>query len=47
HDEIQGENVAGEEMDEEATNAEGEENELYKDVNINLEGRDVEMTDAH
>ncbi|GJS03105.1 hypothetical protein Tco_0319613 [Tanacetum coccineum] len=35
-----------EEMDEEATNAEGEENELYKDVNVNLEGRDVEMTDA-
>ncbi|GKA28034.1 hypothetical protein Tco_0714202 [Tanacetum coccineum] len=33
-------------MDEEATNVEGEENELYRDVNINLEGRDVEMTDA-
>ncbi|GJS84716.1 hypothetical protein Tco_0751257 [Tanacetum coccineum] len=45
-DEIQGANVAGEEMDEEATNVEGEENELYKDVNVNLEGRDVEMTDA-
>ncbi|GKD03697.1 hypothetical protein Tco_1178671, partial [Tanacetum coccineum] len=45
-DEIQGANVAGEEMDEEATNAEGEENELYRDVNVNLEGRDVEMTDA-
>ncbi|GJV16851.1 hypothetical protein Tco_1362174 [Tanacetum coccineum] len=30
-DEIQGANVAGEEMDEEATNTEGEENELYRD----------------
>ncbi|GJX42000.1 uncharacterized mitochondrial protein-like protein [Tanacetum coccineum] len=39
-------NVAGKKMDEDATNAEGEENELYRDVNINLEGRDVEMTDA-
>ncbi|GJV68869.1 reverse transcriptase domain-containing protein [Tanacetum coccineum] len=46
NDEIQGANVAGEEMDDEATNVEGEENELYRDVNINLEGRDVEMTDA-
>ncbi|GJS29243.1 hypothetical protein Tco_0489863 [Tanacetum coccineum] len=45
-DAIQGANVVGEEMDEEATNAEGEENELYRDVNVNLEGRDVEMTDA-
>ncbi|GKD66525.1 hypothetical protein Tco_1308633, partial [Tanacetum coccineum] len=45
-DEIQGANVAGEEMDEEATNVEGEENELYREVNVNPEGRDVEMTDA-
>ncbi|GJR04126.1 hypothetical protein Tco_0527110 [Tanacetum coccineum] len=45
-DEIQGANVMGEEMDEEATNAEGEENELYRDVNVNLEGRDTTMTDA-
>ncbi|GKB57362.1 hypothetical protein Tco_0913548 [Tanacetum coccineum] len=45
-DEIQGANVAGKEMDEDATNAEGEENELYRDVNVNLEGRDVEITDA-
>ncbi|GKC67769.1 hypothetical protein Tco_1100367 [Tanacetum coccineum] len=45
-DEIQGANVTGEEMDEEATNTEGEENELYRDVNVNLEGRDVEMIDA-
>ncbi|GJT18672.1 hypothetical protein Tco_0877378 [Tanacetum coccineum] len=33
-------------MDEEATNVEDEGNELYRDVNINLKGRDVEMTDA-
>ncbi|GKA99876.1 hypothetical protein Tco_0827870 [Tanacetum coccineum] len=45
-DEIQGANVAGEEMDEDATNTEDEENELYRDVNVNLEGRDVEMIDA-
>ncbi|GJX72983.1 hypothetical protein Tco_0311578 [Tanacetum coccineum] len=45
-DEIQGANVAGKEMDEDETNAEGEENELYMDVNVNLKGRDVEMTDA-
>ncbi|GKF11419.1 hypothetical protein Tco_0049345, partial [Tanacetum coccineum] len=45
-DEIQGANVAGEEMDEEETNAEGEENELYRDVNVNLEGIDTTMTDA-
>ncbi|GKA22203.1 hypothetical protein Tco_0708165 [Tanacetum coccineum] len=39
-DEIQSANVAGEEMDEEATNAEGEENKLYRDVNvINPEGQ--------
>ncbi|GKB12056.1 hypothetical protein Tco_0845979 [Tanacetum coccineum] len=45
-DETQGVNVEEEEMDEEATNEEGEGNEFYKDVNFNLEGRDVEMTDA-
>ncbi|GJT55710.1 hypothetical protein Tco_0990764 [Tanacetum coccineum] len=45
-DEIQGANVAGEEMNEEATNAEGEENELYRDRIINLEGRDAEMIDV-
>ncbi|GJT75393.1 hypothetical protein Tco_1042118 [Tanacetum coccineum] len=33
-------------MDEEATNKEGEGYELYRDVNVNLEGQDVEMTDA-
>ncbi|GKA80946.1 hypothetical protein Tco_0787638 [Tanacetum coccineum] len=45
-EEIQGANVEGEEMDEEETNEEDEANELYRDVNFNLEGRDTEMTDA-
>ncbi|GJS91519.1 hypothetical protein Tco_0774155 [Tanacetum coccineum] len=45
-EEIQGANVEGEEMDEEETNKEDKANELYRDVNINLEGRDTEMTDA-
>ncbi|GKB60755.1 hypothetical protein Tco_0916941 [Tanacetum coccineum] len=45
-DGIQSVNVAGEEMDEEAINAEGEEKELFRDVNVNLERRDVEMIDA-
>ncbi|GKE21592.1 hypothetical protein Tco_1433104 [Tanacetum coccineum] len=40
-EEIQGVNVEGEEMDEE-----DEANELYRDVNVNLEGRDTEMTNA-
>ncbi|GJX99148.1 hypothetical protein Tco_0356167 [Tanacetum coccineum] len=35
-----------EELDEEETNEEEEVNELYKDVNVNLEGRDTKMTDA-
>ncbi|GJZ47393.1 hypothetical protein Tco_0601225 [Tanacetum coccineum] len=33
-------------LDEEDTNEEEEVNELYRDVNVNLEGRDTEMTDA-
>ncbi|GKB09578.1 hypothetical protein Tco_0837890 [Tanacetum coccineum] len=37
-EEIQGANVEGEEMDEEETNEEDEANELYRDVNVNLEG---------
>ncbi|GJT56308.1 hypothetical protein Tco_0991362 [Tanacetum coccineum] len=45
-EEIQGANVEGEEMDEEETNEEDEGHELYRDVNVNLEGRDTEMTDA-
>ncbi|GJX91441.1 hypothetical protein Tco_0344767, partial [Tanacetum coccineum] len=45
-EETQGANAEGEEMDEEETNEEEEVNELYRDVNVNLEGRDTEMTDA-
>ncbi|GJZ73532.1 hypothetical protein Tco_0637678 [Tanacetum coccineum] len=45
-EEIQGANVEGEEMDVEETNEEDKANELYRDVNVNLEGRDTEMTDA-
>ncbi|GJS72360.1 retrovirus-related pol polyprotein from transposon TNT 1-94 [Tanacetum coccineum] len=41
----QGGNVEGEELNKE-TDKEEEVNELYKDVNVNLEGRDTEMTDA-
>ncbi|GJR76775.1 hypothetical protein Tco_0089140 [Tanacetum coccineum] len=43
-EETQGVNVEEEELDE--TNVEEEVNELYKDVNVNLEGRDTKMTDA-
>ncbi|GJU49449.1 hypothetical protein Tco_1219004 [Tanacetum coccineum] len=39
-------NVEGEELDEEDTNKEDEANELYRDVNVNIEGRDTKMTDA-
>ncbi|GKB30138.1 putative reverse transcriptase domain-containing protein, partial [Tanacetum coccineum] len=38
--------VEEEEMDKEDTNKEEEVNELYRDVNVNLEGRDTEMTNA-
>ncbi|GKD01250.1 hypothetical protein Tco_1171524, partial [Tanacetum coccineum] len=44
--EIQGANVEGEEMDKEKINEEEEVDELYRDVNVNLEGRNTEMTDA-
>ncbi|GJY75649.1 hypothetical protein Tco_0480765 [Tanacetum coccineum] len=47
YDEVtQGGNVGEENLDEEKTNKEEEMNELYSDVNINLERRDTEMTDA-
>ncbi|GKC05666.1 hypothetical protein Tco_0997276 [Tanacetum coccineum] len=46
NDENQGANVKGEELDEEETNEEDKANELYRDVNINLEGRDTKITDA-
>ncbi|GJY01318.1 hypothetical protein Tco_0359470, partial [Tanacetum coccineum] len=45
-EEVQGENIKEDEMDKEATHKEDEANELYRDVNVNLEGRDAEMTDA-
>ncbi|GJZ97473.1 hypothetical protein Tco_0669926, partial [Tanacetum coccineum] len=45
-EEIQGTNVEEEELDEEETNDEDEANELYMDVNVNMEGRDIEMIDA-
>ncbi|GJS70457.1 hypothetical protein Tco_0703298 [Tanacetum coccineum] len=46
NEEVQGANTKEEEMDEEATHEEDEANELYRDVDINLEGRDTMMTDA-
>ncbi|GKC07990.1 hypothetical protein Tco_0999600 [Tanacetum coccineum] len=33
-------------IDEDANNEESERNELYRDLNVNLEGRDVELMDA-
>ncbi|GJR72401.1 hypothetical protein Tco_0084766 [Tanacetum coccineum] len=42
----QGVNIELEELDEDETNEEDEVNELYRDVNVNLEGRDTEMADA-
>ncbi|GJS39275.1 retrovirus-related pol polyprotein from transposon TNT 1-94 [Tanacetum coccineum] len=44
--EEEGSNLRGEELDEEETNEKDEANELYKDVNVNLEGRDAKMKDA-
>nr|GEX49442.1 hypothetical protein [Tanacetum cinerariifolium] len=47
YDEVtQRNNVEEEKLDEEKTNEEEAINELYNDVNINLEGRDTKMTDA-
>ncbi|GKD16287.1 hypothetical protein Tco_1205445 [Tanacetum coccineum] len=45
-EEVQGANTEEEEMVEEATHEEDEANELYRDVNVNLEGRDTVMMDA-
>ncbi|GKA89489.1 hypothetical protein Tco_0811301 [Tanacetum coccineum] len=44
--EEEGSNLRGEELDEEETNEEEYMNELYKDVNVNLERRDTKMTDT-
>ncbi|GKE22852.1 hypothetical protein Tco_1434364 [Tanacetum coccineum] len=46
NEEVQGVNIEGQEIDEEANSEETEGNELYRDLNINLEGRDVEIMDA-
>ncbi|GJR00586.1 hypothetical protein Tco_0523570 [Tanacetum coccineum] len=47
YDEVtQGGNEEKEKVDEENTNEKDEINEMYSDVNINLERRDTEMTDA-
>ncbi|GJX58450.1 hypothetical protein Tco_0289840 [Tanacetum coccineum] len=42
----EGANIEGDEMDKEETSEEEEMDELYRDVNVNLEGRDTKMTDA-
>ncbi|GKE37813.1 hypothetical protein Tco_1461218, partial [Tanacetum coccineum] len=41
-----GANVEGEELDEKETNEVDEANELFRYINVNLEGRDTKMTDA-
>ncbi|GJS18662.1 hypothetical protein Tco_0413134 [Tanacetum coccineum] len=46
NEEVKSVNIEGEEIDEEANSEKSEGNELYRDLNVNLEGRDVEMTDA-
>ncbi|GJT90360.1 hypothetical protein Tco_1079205 [Tanacetum coccineum] len=46
HDDEARQDDEEEEMDEEPTHEDDEANELYIDMNINLEGRDTEMTDA-
>ncbi|GJY42867.1 hypothetical protein Tco_0431080 [Tanacetum coccineum] len=43
---VQGAIIKEKEMDEKATHEEDEVNALYRDVNVNLEGRDTVMTDA-
>ncbi|GJR92128.1 retrovirus-related pol polyprotein from transposon TNT 1-94 [Tanacetum coccineum] len=45
-EEVQGANTKEEEMVEEVTHEEDKANELYRDVNVNLEGRDTIMIDA-
>ncbi|GJY72029.1 hypothetical protein Tco_0475732 [Tanacetum coccineum] len=45
-EEIQGANVEGDKLYEEETNEEDKGNELYRDVNVNLEGRYIKMTNA-
>ncbi|GJZ68524.1 hypothetical protein Tco_0631764 [Tanacetum coccineum] len=45
-DEIQDANVEGDMINEENTHEEVKANVLYRDMNVNLEGRDIVMTDA-
>ncbi|GJS84274.1 hypothetical protein Tco_0750815 [Tanacetum coccineum] len=45
-EEVQGTNTEEEKMVEEATHEEDEANELYRDVHVNLKGRDTVMMDA-
>ncbi|GKB12133.1 retrovirus-related pol polyprotein from transposon TNT 1-94 [Tanacetum coccineum] len=45
NEEVQGVKIEDEAMDEAANNEEDEWNELYRDLNVNLEGQDVEMKD--
>ncbi|GJT33343.1 hypothetical protein Tco_0923762 [Tanacetum coccineum] len=45
-EEIQDANVKGDKMNEEETNEEAKVDALYRNVNVNLEGKDTEMTDA-
>nr|GEV12616.1 uncharacterized mitochondrial protein AtMg00810-like [Tanacetum cinerariifolium] len=45
-DVTQGDNVEEEKLDEDKTNKEEKVDELYSDVNINLEGRDTDMIDV-
>nr|GEV16049.1 retrovirus-related Pol polyprotein from transposon TNT 1-94 [Tanacetum cinerariifolium] len=45
-DDSHGMNVEGYELDDEGENEEDDGNKLYRDVNINLEGRDIQMEDV-
>nr|GEV31646.1 hypothetical protein [Tanacetum cinerariifolium] len=42
-DDSHGMNVEGDKLDDEGANKEDDDNELYRDVNINLEGRDIQL----
>nr|GFA87538.1 hypothetical protein [Tanacetum cinerariifolium] len=43
-DDSHGMNVEGDGLDDEGANEEDDSNELYRDVNINLEGQDIQIT---
>nr|GEY93854.1 hypothetical protein [Tanacetum cinerariifolium] len=45
-DDSHGMNVEGDELDDEGANEKDDGNELYRDVNINLEGQDIQMADV-